>query len=133
MIVGGTIAVASGDDGIVQHNSFSEQLSGYEEDPLVLSTTGNGQFRAQIGSSGEQIAYTLSYSALATQACPAAPATIEGVILPADVIGPDGHGVTAGQFDEVVAAMRAGVTYVDVHSSLYQGGEIRAQLGDHVH
>jgi CHRD domain len=166
VIVGGTIAVASGDDGIVQRNSFSEQLSGYEEDPLVLSTTGNGQFRAQIGSSGEQIAYTLSYSALegnvlqahihlggrhqsggisvflctnlgngpvGTQACPAAPATIEGVILPADVIGPGEQGVTAGQFDELVAAMRAGVTYVNVHSSLYQCGEIRAQLGDHVH
>ena len=47
---------------------------------------------------------------------------------PANVIGPAGQGITAGQFDELVAAMRADSTYVNVHSSLYPGGEIRAQL-----
>jgi hypothetical protein len=132
----------------------------------VLSTTGNGEFRAQIDSSGQQISYTLSYSALegnvlqahihlggrhqsggisaflctnlgngpaGTQTCPAAPATIEGVITPADVVGPAMQGITAGQFEELVRAIRAGATYVNVHSSLYQGGEIRAQLGDHAH
>lgn len=132
----------------------------------MLSTTGNGEFRAQIDSSGQQISYTLSYSALegnvlqahihlggrhqsggisaflctnlgngpaGTQTCPAAPATIEGVITPADVVGPAMQGITAGQFDELVRAIRAGATYVNVHSSLYEGGEIRAQLGDHAH
>lgn len=64
-----------------------------------------------------------------TQACPAAPATVTGTIRPADVIGPAGQGITAGQFDELVAAMRAGATYVNVHSTVYPGGEIRAQLG----
>ena len=131
----------------------------------MLSTTGNGEFRAQIDS-GQQISYTLSYSALegnvlqahihlggrhqsggisaflctnlgngpaGTQTCPAAPATIEGVITPADVVGPAMQGITAGQFEELVRAIRAGATYVNVHSSLYQGGEIRAQLGDHAH
>ena len=63
-----------------------------------------------------------------TQACPSAPATVTGTITPADVIGPAGQGITAGQFDELVAAIRAGVTYANVHSSLYPGGEIRAQL-----
>jgi len=43
------------------------------------------------------------------------------------------QGVTAGQFDELINAIRDGSTYVNVHSSLYQGGEIRAQLGEHVH
>ena len=50
-----------------------------------------------------------------------------------DVVGPAARGITAGQFDELVAAIRDGSTYVNVHSSLYQGGEIRAQLGEHVH
>jgi hypothetical protein len=44
-----------------------------------------------------------------------------------------GSGVTAGQFDELINAIRDGSTDVNVHSSLYQGGEIRAQLGEHVH
>jgi CHRD domain len=65
-----------------------------------------------------------------TQACPTAPATISGTIRPADVIGPAGQGIAAGEFDELVRAIRADATYVNVHSSLYPGGEIRAQL-DH--
>jgi hypothetical protein len=66
------------------------------------------------------------------QACPAAPATITGTITAADVIGPAGQGIAAGEFDELVAAIRNGTAYVNVHSSQYQGGEIRAQFGhDH--
>jgi hypothetical protein len=66
-----------------------------------------------------------------TQACPPAPATISGTITPADVIGPAAQGITAGQFAELIEAIRSGATYVNVHSSLYPGGEIRAQLGHH--
>ena len=67
-----------------------------------------------------------------TQACPAAPATVSGTITPADVIGPAAQGITAGQFAELIEAIRSGTTYVNVHSTLYPGGEIRSQLGhDH--
>lgn len=67
-----------------------------------------------------------------TQACPAAPARITGVITAADVIGPAGQGVTAGQLDEVIQAMRDGIAYANVHTTVYPGGEIRSQLGhDH--
>ena len=61
---------------------------------------------------------------------PAQPATVTGTLTPADVIGPAAQGITAGQFAELVDAIRAGATYVNVHSSLYPGGEIRAQLED---
>src|SRR6266511_100694 len=63
-----------------------------------------------------------------TQACPAAPATITGTLRAADVIGPAGQGIAAGEFAEFLAAIRAGVTYVNIHSSIYPGGEIRAQI-----
>ncbi len=41
---------------------------------------------------------------------------------------PGGQGITAGQFHELVDAIRRGATYANVHSTLYPGGEIRAQL-----
>jgi CHRD domain len=63
-----------------------------------------------------------------TQACPAAPATITGTIRPADVVGPAVQGIDPGEFDELVRAIRAGVTYANVHSETFPGGEIRGQL-----
>jgi CHRD domain len=162
-IVAGTSAMASEGDTRVEANSLHEQLTGYSENPLALSTTGGGQFRAQIDEEAEEVSYELSYTGLegavtqahihfgsqsqvggisvflcsnlgngpaGTQACPAAPATISGTIRPADVIGPAGQGIAAGQFAELIAAIRAGATYVNVHSTLYPVGEIRAQLGN---
>jgi CHRD domain len=64
-----------------------------------------------------------------TQACPAAPATISGTITPAEVIGPATQGIAAGEFGEIVAAIRAGFTYANVHTTTFPGGEVRAQLG----
>jgi hypothetical protein len=43
--VAGTVAVAGGGD------SIREELTGYEETPVALSTTGNGSFRARIDES----------------------------------------------------------------------------------
>jgi hypothetical protein len=63
-----------------------------------------------------------------TQACPPAPATITGTIHAADVIGPTGQGIAAGEFDELANAMEAGVTYVNVHTTQFPAGEIRSQL-----
>jgi len=63
-----------------------------------------------------------------TQACPAGPATIAGTITAADVIGPAVQGITTGEFAELVAAIHAGRAYANVHSSVHQGGEIRAQI-----
>ena len=140
--------------------TLRERLTGYQESPLALSTTGTAEFRARIGP-GDKITYSLRYSALegtvtqahihlgtpaqvggisvffcsnlgngpaGTQACPPAHATVTGTVRPADVIGPVGQGIDPGQFAELVAAIRAGATYVNVHSTKYPDGEIRAQL-----
>jgi hypothetical protein len=70
-----------------------------------------------------------------TQACPAGGGTITGTIRPADVTGgAAAQGIAAGEFDELVRAMKAGATYVNVHSTGYPTGEIRGQLdGSHDH
>jgi hypothetical protein len=64
-----------------------------------------------------------------TQPCPAPPATISGTIVAADVTNlANERGISAGEMDEFVAAIRAGATYVNVHSTRWPGGEIRSQL-----
>jgi hypothetical protein len=64
-----------------------------------------------------------------TQACPAPPARITGTLRAADMVNlAAAQGITAGEFDELVAAIRAGKAYANVHSSIWPGGEIRGQL-----
>jgi hypothetical protein len=64
-----------------------------------------------------------------TPACPQPPATVTGTITPANVRGgAAAQGLAAGEFDELVRAMRAGATYANVHSQTRQGGEIRGQI-----
>jgi hypothetical protein len=64
-----------------------------------------------------------------TQPCPAAPATIHGTIKAGDVNnGANERGISAGELDELIAAIRAGATYVNVHSTRWPGGEIRSQI-----
>ena len=141
---------------------ISEYLSGYEETPSAVSTTGNGTFNARISNDNSRIDWELSYADLegavqqahihfgqkgvtgpisvflctnlgngpaGTQACPAPPATISGTITAVDVTNlANERGISAGEFDELLAAIRAGVTYVNVHSTRWPGGEIRSQI-----
>lgn len=59
--------------------------------------------------------------------CPAS-GTVTGLLGAGNVIGPGGQGVAAGEFAELVDAIRNGVTYVNVHSTAFPGGELRGQL-----
>jgi len=68
--------------------------------------------------------------------------TVSGVITANEVIGPGGQGITAMELDELIAAMRAGAAYVNVHSGTpanpnttpptpqvgFPPGEIRGQI-----
>jgi len=65
----------------------------------------------------------------ATPDCPQS-GTVEDDIVAADVIGPAGQGIEAGNLAEILAAMRAGHAYANVHSTKWTGGEIRAQLSN---
>jgi hypothetical protein len=69
-----------------------------------------------------------------TQACPASPSgTVTGTITAANVVGPAApatQGFAAGEFDELVDALRAGIAYTNIHTATYPGGEIRGQLDE---
>jgi hypothetical protein len=146
---GVTVAGADSDDGGVQ-----ARLKGFEEVPAV-STVASGSFEAQIDRAAQRIDYELSYMDLEATvlfahihlgqrtanggvaaflcggggkpACPQS-GTVTGTIVPADVVGPAAQGIAPGEFDELVRAIRAGVTYANVHSEKFPGGEIRGQI-----
>jgi len=63
-----------------------------------------------------------------TPPCPPPPATVTGIIDAADVVGPAAQGIAPGEIGELMRAIRAGVTYANVHSTKFPGGEIRGQV-----
>jgi hypothetical protein len=137
--------------------SVRADLNGLQEDPSV-STTGHGTFTAKIDDDNQVIEYELTYADLEggntlfahihfgshdhnggvaaflcggstkPAPCPNVGGTVTGTIGPADVIGPNGQGIEPGAWGEFVNAIRAGHTYVNVHTQRWTGGEIRGQI-----
>ena len=66
-----------------------------------------------------------------TQTCPQE-GIVTGTIVPANVQAVGTQQVAAGDLSEVIDALRAGLAYVNVHTDLSPGGEIRGQV-DHRH
>jgi hypothetical protein len=63
-----------------------------------------------------------------TNPCPAS-GTVTGTITAADVLGPAGQGIAAGEFAEVLRAIRGGNAYANIHNPpTNPGGHIRGQL-----
>jgi len=147
-------SIALGDPG---GQNFKASLSGYQEVPTI-STAGEGELQLSVNNADTEITYTLSYSGLeggavlaahihlgqrATNggvaaffcggggkpACPAS-GSVSGTIVAADVVGPASQGIAAGQIGELIRAIRAGVTYANVHTIMWPGGEIRGQVRD---
>jgi CHRD domain len=131
------------------------RLDGYQENPSI-STTGRGRLDLRIDEDAEIIRYELSYSRLEGTAtashihfarervngpvsvflcggggkplCPTE-GTVNGVITAADVA--TGAGAVANGLDtfaELLRAIAAHATYVNVHSTRWPGGEIRGQI-----
>ena len=66
----------------------------------------------------------------APQACPNNPAgnVVTGKLTAANVITQAGQGIGAGQFAEVIHAIKAGVAYANVHTDVFPSGEVRGQI-----
>lgn len=139
--------VAAGDG----NNKFRASLNGYLEVPSI-ATDARGSFRAEL--KGDTLNYRLTIRDFSEDplfahihfarpdvnggviaflcggddkpVCPRN-GTVAGSIRAVNVIGP-GRGITAGEFGELIKAMRNGATYVNVHSNTYQPGEIRGNI-----
>jgi hypothetical protein len=145
-------------DADSERNSQRARLRGFGEVPAV-SSTGTGEFRLRIVDDSS-LEFELTYEDLegtvttaahvhlgnksdsggvsyflcgggGRPACTPTSGTFTGTVTAADVIGPAGQGIAAGEFAEVLRATRAGVTYANVHTNKHPSGEIRGQIKAH--
>jgi CHRD domain len=152
LAVAGAVAFAHGDKG---NRNFSTKLNGYNE-VNSKSTPASGKFRARIENGGSRIHYKLTLQDFTESpavvahihfsqqhvngdvvaflcggggkpACPNPGGTVEGDIVAANVQATT-QGIAAGELAELIRAMRAGATYVNVHTDRFTGGEIRGQI-----
>jgi CHRD domain len=137
-----------------QTERFSASLSGANEVPPI-NTAGTGNFDMTIQSG--MITFSLNFSDLSSNltvahlhfapskvaggvmiflcggggqpACPAATSgSITGTVTAANVTGPSGQGIAAGDLDSALQAVREDLAYANMHTTIFTGGEIRGQV-----
>jgi hypothetical protein len=144
----------------VAQEAHSATLSARKEIP-VCSSGGSGTFEATIRADETAIDFTLTYQNLLGNpnvahihfgqrfvaggisvflcggdnkpACPPSPGTVTGTIVAGDVIGPTPQGINPGEFNKLLDAIRAGLTYANVHTPSppgpgCPGGDVRGQI-----
>jgi CHRD domain len=84
----------------------------------------------QVGVAGGVSAFLCGGSPPQSDKPPCTPleGDISGTIDAADVIGPTGQGIAAGEMAELIRAMRKGYTYANVHTTLNLPGLVRGQI-----
>ena len=137
---------------------FRAELNGYQENQSV-STGASGEFRATLvndttlhyvftyrdleggntlfahvhfgaRSTNGGVSFFLCGGGTKPDPCPNVAGTVEGDVTAADIQGPGLQGIAAGQFGEILRAMRAGTAYANIHTQTWTGGEIRGQIND---
>jgi CHRD domain len=135
---------------------FVANMNAVNEIPICFSF-GSGTFFVLINPDGQSMAYQLTYQNLSPNIlfahihfgqanqiggvstflcgggtkptpCPPSGEPVTGTIVAADIGGPANQGIALGQFEELLIALRFGVTYANVHSDICPMGEIRGQI-----
>ncbi len=118
-------ATISGDDQSIDYKLTYSGLQG--------TVTQSHIHVAQLSVNGSIVIWlcgtTTNPGPAGTQTCPQS-GTITGTITAADVVAGAmaSQQLGAGELGEVIAAIRAGAAYANVHTDLSPGGEIRGQV-----
>jgi hypothetical protein len=153
-LAGGSIALAGVGKGKDDDNGFSAHLIGFNEVP-ANNTAGHADLTFTMTST--QITFRLVYADLSgppgaahihvgqknvngnvavffcggggQAACPTTTSgTVTGTITAANVVGPTSQGFNVGDLAAVERAIKAGVTYANIHTAKFLNGEIRGQV-----
>lgn len=154
-LAGASLALASGGHkGKHGDTSFHAKMIGWNEVP-ALNTPGHAQLSLDVTDT--TITFKLTYADLTgppaaahihvgqvnvnggvsvffcggggKPACPASNSgTVTGTIDASGVVGPTAQGYAVGDIAPVIAALRAGLTYANMHTAKFPGGEIRGQV-----
>ena len=132
------------------------QLSGLNQVPPVL-TAASGEVVASLDHDAGNVSMTFTWSGLVGDAqsvqlhfgstgvngnvfcyicgvmgkpaCPKKEGTITAVIAPVDILAIPNQGVSAGDLQALLLAIREGAVYANVITTRFPAGEIRGQLG----
>ena len=136
-----------------QTEHFSASLVGDNEVPPI-NTAGSADFQMDIGNT---ITFSLAFSGLSSNlifshlhfaptkvpggimiflcggggqpACPGGTSgTITGTITAGNVTGPTSQGIAPGDLNSALEAVRDGIAYANMHTTMFPGGEIRGQV-----
>jgi hypothetical protein len=149
-------ATARPNDHRRPERDFRAELKGSHEVPLTLSA-GHGSLTLKVNDDDSSVHFVLEYSGLLTTvaaahihvgqknvnggvtvffcggggrpACPPS-GTVEGDFTAADVIALTAQQLEVNNLDKLLAAIRAGKTYANVHTMTSAAGEIRGQILD---
>ena len=118
-------AVIDEDSGMITYTVSYENLVG-----LVQQSHIHFGQKGVNGGISVFLCSNLGNGPAGTPACPASPAEVTGTFTSAAIIGPATQGIAAGELSELIEAIRSGVAYANVHSTVYPAGEIRGQIHD---
>jgi hypothetical protein len=150
LLFAGALVIAGAATAWAASQNHNAHLTGAAERPIPVDTNAQGQATFKVADDGQSIEYKLNVSNLdgviqahihlgsAEVAGPVVvflfgpvPGGVDsegrlatGTITAANLIGP----LAGRPLSDLIAAIEAGNTYVNVHTSAHTGGEIRGQI-----
>ena len=155
LLITGVVATSDASDNNPRRR-FSARMSSFNEVPSI-ATGAHGTFRATLNNAETVLSFELTWSGLSgppmvahvhlgqffangnvsfflcggggQPSCPATTSgTIRGTVTAANVMAVTTQGLRANDLAQILGAMRMGVTYANMHTMQFPGGENRGEI-----